>query len=138
MIREALIKDIDRIVEIESEWEDYFKWKKEGFLKEFEKEFSKTFVYDDGIIKGFINIWDLDVIEINTLVVSKKFIWNGIGNSLLNHIIKLANKKIITLEVDEKNTNAISLYLKNGFKVYGKRKNYYGSSDALLMRREDV
>jgi|YNPMSStandDraft_2_1061718.scaffolds.fasta_scaffold01564_9 ribosomal-protein-alanine N-acetyltransferase len=138
MIREALIKDIYRIVEIESEWGDYFKWKKEGFLKEFEKEFSKTFVYDDGIIKGFINIWNLDVIEINTLVVSKKFIRNGIGNSLLNYIIKLANKKIITLEVNEKNTNAISLYLKNGFKIYGKRKNYYGSSDALLMRREDV
>jgi len=138
MIRKANINDIDRIVEIENEWEDYYKWKKEGFLREFEKDYSYTFVYDDGTIKGFINIWDIDLVEINTLVVSKKFIGKKVGQNLLSHVILIAGRKNIILEVDEKNIAAISLYLKNGFKVYGRRKKYYGLSDALLMKREVV
>jgi len=136
MIRKALIRDIERIVEIENEWSDYPKWGRNGFLKEFEKEYSKTFVYDDGIVKGFINIWDLDVVEINTLVVSKSFTRNKIGETLLRYVISVSTGKNIMLEVNEKNIGAILLYTKNGFRIYGRRKNYYGTSDAVLMIRE--
>jgi ribosomal-protein-alanine N-acetyltransferase len=136
MIRKALIRDIERIVEIENEWGDYPKWGRNGFLKEFEKEYSKTFVYDDGVIKGFINIWDLDVVEINTLVVSKSFVRNKIGETLLRYVISFSTGKNIILEVNEKNIGAILLYTKNGFRIYGRRKSYYGTSDAVLMIRE--
>jgi ribosomal protein S18 acetylase RimI-like enzyme len=136
MIRKALIRDIERIVEIENEWSDYPKWGRNGFLKEFEKEYSKTFVYDDGVIKGFINIWDLDVVEINTLVVSKSFVRNKIGETLLRYVISFSTGKNIILEVNEKNIGAILLYTKNGFRIYGRRKSYYGTSDAVLMIRE--
>ena len=54
MIREASIKDIEKISEIEKEWENYPVWGANGFEKEFEKKYSKTFVYDDNGICGFV------------------------------------------------------------------------------------
>ena len=42
----------------------------------------------------------------------------------------------ILLEVNTMNYKAISLYEKYGFKEYGTRKNYYGNSDAILMKKE--
>ena len=41
----------------------------------------------------------------------------------------------IMLEVNENNRNAISLYKRCGFEVINKRKNYYGSDTALIMKR---
>ena len=42
----------------------------------------------------------------------------------------------ITLEVNHTNLIAINLYKKYGFKPVSVRKNYYGSSDAILMVRK--
>ena len=40
------------------------------------------------------------------------------------------------LEVNEKNQNAINLYLKNGFKEINRRPKYYGSDTAIIMERD--
>ncbi len=143
MIRTAKKEDIKKITDIENQWPDYPKWGEVGFLKEFEKDYSKIFVYDDGGVKGFINIWDFkEEMEINTLVVSKSNIGHGIGFKLMEYALSYAKNngvKRILLEVNEKNEPAISLYKKFGFEVYNLRKKYYDLKyDALLMRKEIV
>ena len=45
-----------------------------------------------------------------------------------------SNNKTITLEVSNKNENAILLYKKCGFKEVGIRKKYYIDSDAIVMK----
>jgi ribosomal-protein-alanine N-acetyltransferase len=141
MIREASIKDIEKISEIEKEWEDYPLWGVNGFEKEFEKKYSKTFVYEDNGVWGFVNIWDLgEEIEINTIAVDKNKVKRGIGSALLDYIIDYSYKrkaKRILLEVNEENLKAIKLYQKKGFVIYNKRKKYYDLKyDALLMKKE--
>ena len=59
----------------------------------------------------------------------------GIGGILLKDFLNdLENISTVFLEVKKSNFPAINLYKKNGFKVYGERKNYYkDGSSALLM-----
>lgn len=137
MIRFAKIDDIDAIVSIENEWHGYPRWGKNGWLNEFKKDFSKTVVYEEnGNILGFINWWEnSDVIEINTLCVSKKYTRRKIASLLIDSVIENSkNFKRIVLEVNEINEPAINLYIKKGFSVYNRRKKYYDLKyDALLM-----
>lgn len=61
----------------------------------------------------------------------------GLGNvvleRLLSQAIMLGNSEF-TLEVRPSNEKAIALYQKYGFKVEGRRRNYYGDGeDALIM-----
>ena len=63
----------------------------------------------------------------------------GLGNvileRLLSQAIMLGNSEF-TLEVRPSNEKAIALYKKYGFKVEGRRRNYYGDGeDALIMRK---
>lgn len=53
---------------------------------------------------------------------------------LINALQRLKDFNKIYLEVDARNTHALSLYRKVGFMVYRIRKDYYGSGyDAMLM-----
>jgi ribosomal-protein-alanine N-acetyltransferase len=79
--------------------------------------------------------------EILQLWVSKPYQGVGIGHMFLKKIIELLRDqffiKKVFLELRENNLLAQKLYLKNGFKVIGKRKNYYIVDniyiDAILM-----
>lgn len=86
---------------------------------------------------GAINI--IDEINIMNVVVRKDKRKLGIGSALLENIFEIAKKlqaKTITLEVNEKNTCAINLYKKYGFKQVGLRKKYYNNTDdAILMTK---
>lgn len=62
----------------------------------------------------------------------------GIAGALLSALIdfgRAGGLSFLTLEVRENNGPAIALYSKYGFKVVGRRKNYYKNprEDALLM-----
>ena len=61
----------------------------------------------------------------------------GLGSLILERLLSEAVKlgdTDFTLEVRPSNEKAISLYKKYGFKVEGRRKNYYGDGeDALIM-----
>lgn len=89
-------------------------------------------------IVGFAGIWDgIDQMHITNIVVKKSFRRKGIANLLLNELISITkdlNKSELTLEVNELNIPAQKLYLKNGFKNLGLRKNYYNNSEnAIIM-----
>ena len=94
-------------------------------------------------IVGFGGIWKaVDDVHITNIVVRKKFRKLGIGNVILEHLIKIGrniqNINSITLEVNSKNTPAINLYLKFGFKKVGLRKNYYGLDENAIIMTLDL
>ncbi|GHU82077.1 hypothetical protein AGMMS50284_3330 [Clostridia bacterium] len=77
---------------------------------------------------------------IANLAVLPSFRGKGIGKALLCEVIKKAERKnlsFLTLEVRPSNAAAVSLYALYGFKVVGKRKNFYTNprEDGLIMTR---
>jgi len=92
-------------------------------------------------IVGFAGIWDDTYnMHITNIAVKKSYRKKGIGSILLKKLIQITkekSKESITLEVNELNEVAINLYLKNNFKILGKRKKYYnGVNDAIIMTME--
>lgn len=77
--------------------------------------------------------------ELLKISVHKDFRQNGIGRSLLMHLISMLRfKRVgeIFLEVRSQNLAALKFYLKSGFLKVGERKNYYAHPDdnALILR----
>lgn len=131
--------DIDNISNIlQKDFDDF--WNVNILKQELINETSHLFVAKniENNIVGFACIqYVLDEATITNIVTKKDFRHQGIGKSLLQHLIstsKQNNIKSLTLEVNENNTNAIKLYEKFKFKKVGLRKNYYnGNTNALLM-----
>ena len=90
-------------------------------------------------IVGFAGIKVLlDEADIMNIVTKKSYRNKGIGSILLQHLIDLSynlNLKQMTLEVNESNLSAISLYKKFDFKKIGLRKNYYNNQNAIIMSK---
>lgn len=85
---------------------------------------------------GYIPVYD--EAQITNLAVREDMRQKGVGKGILKALIALARNeglKSVLLEVRSKNSIAISLYEKCGFKKTGTRKNYYRSpdDDAILM-----
>lgn len=78
---------------------------------------SEVFVYDDGVIKGFIRVSGR---EIKKLFVEPILQGQGIGAALLK--LAIAATHANTLWALEKNTRAIAFYARHGFHVTGDRK----------------
>jgi ribosomal-protein-alanine N-acetyltransferase len=82
--------------------------------------------------------------EILTFAVDPARRGAGIGKDLLNrHVTNLerGGARLIFLEVGEENAAALALYQRLGFKIIGRRENYYlradgGRQAALTMRLE--
>lgn len=94
--------------------------------------------YDKELLVGFIHINKMyETIDIINIVVDEKYRRQGIATSLIKYILNSYNDiEKIMLEVNEKNQNAINLYLKNGFKEINRRPKYYGSDTAIIMERD--
>ncbi len=85
---------------------------------------------------GFATV--LDECYITNIAVSPKHRRKGVGTAILLKMIddcKQKNAAFLTLEVRDSNKAAILLYEKYGFKVCGRRKNFYTSpnEDAIIM-----
>ncbi len=89
--------------------------------------FSNLYVYDDGIIKGFIL---MDGTEIVKLYVDTFFQSNGIGRELLQFAID--NFGADGLWALEKNTRAIEFYSRHGFVFSGEKKLEEDTTEYLL------
>ncbi|MGD9556950.1 MAG: GNAT family N-acetyltransferase [Mangrovibacterium sp.] len=78
-------------------------------------------------------------LRIYSIAVSPEERGKGLARALLAEAEKNARstgKQYINLEVGETNQDAIRLYLRSGFEVFGERASYYrDGSKALLMRR---
>ncbi len=89
---------------------------------------------------SFYNICDEGYV--NNLAVRQDFRGKGFGAQLINDMIERAKSLgvgALTLEVNENNTNAISLYKKFGFEVEGVRVKFYNvRDDAFIMWKRDL
>ena len=139
IIDKMSIGDLDSIKSVlQNEFDEF--WNYNVFKDELKNENSYYIIAKlENNIVGFGGIWKaVDDVHITNIVVRKKFRKLGIGNVILEHLIKIGRNiqdiNSITLEVNSKNTPAINLYLKFGFKKVGLRKNYYGlDQNAIIM-----
>lgn len=137
-ISKMTLLDLEKISnELNKDFDDF--WTPSIFKSELENKASTYIVAKlNSEIVGFAGIWDgIDQMHITNIVVRKDLRQKGIANLLLKELINITkslNKSELTLEVKETNIPAQKLYLKNGFKTLGLRKNYYNNSEnAIIM-----
>ena len=129
-IRKATIDDLARIAEIVIfnyrlnfypifKNDDYYfgELQVPNLIKQYESIVDNIWVYDDGAVKGIIQIEDQ---EIKKLFVEPVLQGNGIGFELLKFAIE--NHNANTLWALEKNTRAIRFYELHGFKITADKK----------------
>ena len=129
-IRKATIDDLARIAEIEIfnyrlnfypifKNDDYYfdELQVPNLMKQYESIVDSIWVYDDGAIKGIIQIENQ---EIKKLFVEPVLQGNGIGSKLLTYAIENHNANM--LWALEKNTRAVRFYERYGFKITADKK----------------
>jgi len=142
-IRQATLADTARVAEMElfnyrlnfypifqNDW-FYFEEKqvpKEMIRYETEKGLlENTYVYDDGVVKGFIQI---DGTKVAKLFVEPVLQGQGIGAKLLEFAV--TEKQANHLWALEKNVKAIRFYERNGFYVTEEKKLEEGTTEYLV------
>jgi len=116
-------------------------WNRRMFEQELQVGSSTFFVaIYDGKAVGFAGLRiHGDFAELMNIAVDPRFRCLGIGGGVLDFLISIAVKEKLNgifLEVRQSNVSAQSLYLSRGFINVGRRVNYYGSEDALLMEKK--
>ena len=101
-----------------------------NMVESFAKELDSIWVYDDGVVKGFIQI---EKREVRRLFVEPTLQGKAIGAELLEYGI--AEKDVDFLWVLEKNIKAIVFYKKHGFDTTNKKK-YEEDTIEFLVRME--
>lgn len=142
-IRQATPEDIARIAEIEIFNyrlnfypiflcdEFYFEEKQvPKEMKRYETEeglLGNTFVYDDGVVKGFIQ---MDGTKVAKLFVEPVLQGNGIGAKLLEFAV--TEMQANYLWALEKNVKAIRFYERQGFRVTAEKELEEGTTEYLV------
>lgn len=96
-------------------------------------------VLKDGEIIGYSGIWIMDrIAHLTTICLREAFRGIGLGKWLLLETMRRGGElgaERFTLEVRESNEIAVSLYEKVGYRVVGRRHEYYKEigEDALVM-----
>lgn len=143
LIRAAEKKDLSRIAEIfvfnnrtnyfpifKDEYYSFSELQVVTVIENFENyigRLSETYVYDDGIIRGFITVSDG---EIQKLYTDTFFQGRGIGKLLLEFAVEKLNAYF--LFALEKNVKAITFYKRNGFLQSNERKYEEGTTEWLI------
>ena len=133
------LADLENIKNILASDFDEF-WNYNVFKEELQSKNSKYLVAKlNNEIIGFAGIKIIiDEADIMNIVTKKAVRNRGVGTLLLSKIIYLCKKlnlNSISLEVNEINKSAIHLYENFDFEKVGNRKNYYNSSNAILMTK---
>ncbi len=135
-IREGVREDIPRLVALEKECFSS-PWSEKGFADFFDSPYSVALVAEcDGVVCGYVGMYLIaGEGEVTNLAVSGGYRRHGIGLMLMTALADTKGLTRLMLDVRESNTAARSLYEKSGFKIDGKRKNFYEKprEDAVLM-----
>ena len=142
-IRQAKINDLVRIAEIfvfnyrlnfyPIFQEDTFYFEELtvfNMVESFAKELDSIWVYDDGVVKGFIQI---EKREVKRLFVEPVLQGKAIGTELLEYGI--AERDANNLWALEKNKKAIAFYKRHGFDTTNEKK-YEEDTTEFLVRME--
>lgn len=135
-IREGVREDISHLVALEKECFSS-PWSEKGFSDFFDSPYSVALVAEcDGVICGYVGMYLISGEgEITNLAVTASYRRHGIGAMLISALKGTDGLSRLMLDVRESNIAARSLYEKSGFKIDGKRKNFYEKprEDAVLM-----
>ncbi|MBP5489678.1 MAG: GNAT family N-acetyltransferase [Lachnospiraceae bacterium] len=145
-VRKADRKDLARIAEIQifnyrlffypifRSDEYYFEeLQVPSLMKKYEAELDSLYVYDDGVVKGFIKIEETYIARLFVEPVLQNA---SIGSRLLEYAVK--EHQADHLWVLEKNEKAIRFYERHGFSATGERKPEDGTDEFLiLLRRQE-
>ena len=143
VVRRANLKDLKPILELE---ERYFGSTKEDFksLIEFKtpNEECVFFVAEEKEkIIGYSRIhlfkW-YNGAHIVTILIDEKYRRKGYGKMLIKEMEKYAKTKgmkILTLDTEPDNSEALIFYLKNGYKICGYKENLNGKSTVYLSKK---
>lgn len=141
-IRKWEFKDILKISEMEKECFPKEPWSYQMLVSSFQNEsFYGVLCEDGGEIIGYGGITvTADTADIDNIAVTEVYRGGGVGTKILKELIKAAKKggaKKVFLEVRVSNSNAMKLYLKNGFNgVYARTRYYSDGEDGLVMVKE--
>ena len=140
-IRKACRNDLSRIAEIQvfnyrlyfypifKSDEYYFdELSVPSLMQKYESGLDSLYVYDDGVVKGFIKI---EGTYIAKLFVEPVLQNASIGSGLLEYAIK--EHKADHLWALEKNAKAIRFYERHGFTASGEKKLEEGTSEYLVL-----
>ena len=142
-IRQAKDEDLERIAEIlvfnyrlnfypifrdDSFYFEELKVSKQ--MANYVNNLDNIWVYDDGVVKGFIQI---EKEEVKKLFVEPALQGNSIGTKLLEYAITEKNANY--LWALEKNTKAIAFYKRHGFDITNDKK-YEEDTTEFLVRME--
>ena len=143
MIRKATKEDLARIAEIQvfnyrlyfypifQSDEYYFhELQVPSLMREYESKPDGLYVYDDGVVKGFIKI---EGTYIARLFVEPVLQNASIGSELLEYAV--AEHHADHLWVLEKNVKAVRFYKRHGFSATGERKPEEGTAEYLVLLR---
>jgi putative acetyltransferase len=144
MIRKANDKDLARIAEIlifnyrlyfypifRSDEYYFDELQVPSLMKEFESQIDSLYVYDDGVVKGFIKI---EGTYIARLFVEPVLQNASIGSKLLEYAVKEHNAD--HLWALEKNVKAIRFYNRHGFFATGEKKLEEDTTEYLILLKK--
>jgi len=144
MIRKANDKDLARIAEIlifnyrlyfypifQSDEYYFDELQVPSLMKEFESQIDSLYVYDDGVVKGFIKI---EGTYIARLFVEPVLQNASIGSKLLEYAMKEHNAD--HLWALEKNVKAIRFYNRHGFFATGEKKLEEDTTEYLILLKK--
>ena len=139
-IRKATTEDLSRIAEIVVfnyrlnfypiflDDEFYFKeMQVVNLIEEYRDSIEYMWVYDDGVVKGFVQIENQ---EVKKLFVEPVLHGKSIGADLLEFAIKKYD--VTYLWALEKNVRAIAFYERHGFHVTGEKKLEEDTTEYLI------
>jgi len=137
-IREMKETDLPRVLEIQQELA-FQDWNTAQFAAEIRANYALCVVYETLAEQGSPQITGYAIFhllgpdsELLSIAVSRNSQHKGIGKKLLDAGLSRLNpesKDRCFLEVREGNTSARKFYEKNGFKLFGTRKNYYSDGE---------
>lgn len=143
MVRKAERKDLSRIAEIQvfnyrmnfypiiPNDEYYFdELQVPALMQDYETELDSLYVYDDGVVKGFIKI---EGTYIARLFVEPVLQNASIGSKLLEYAMEEHHAD--HLWALEKNVKAIRFYERHGFVATGEKKLEEGTTEYLILLR---
>ena len=139
-IRKAQISDLVRIAEIEifnyrlnfypifQDDQFYFgELQVPNLMERYKNALDSCFVYDDGVVKGFVQVCGS---EVRKLFVEPVLQSHGIGAKLIEHAVTELNAD--TLWALEKNEDALRFYERHGFRQNGERVFEEGTTEYLV------